>query len=183
MSPILAMPVSFLRIVGALVLCCGLAACAGLPAQSYVSPRVNGKTYDGFLAYGAFSDLAVEGAFEQAMCDRLRAAGHACETMLEAAPPTAPQNGASRHRAALGSGAQAVITIELADPTTASRRILAGGRPGYRVSVVDTATQKVVARIAVEGQHSDALPGRRGRALAKAVVHALKHRKLLTQRP
>lgn len=166
----------------AVVVCLGLTGCAGLPTQSFLAPGQKQTTYDGFLAYGAFSDLGVEGAFERAMCQRLLAAGHACQTMLSAAPPTAPQNGDSRHRAALGSGAQAVILIELADPGAASRRILADGRPGYRVSVVDAQSQKVVARLAIDGRKTDAPPERRAHAVARAVVRALKRDKLLTPR-
>ena len=31
------------------------------PADHYLAPAADGTTYDGFLAYGAFKDLVVEG--------------------------------------------------------------------------------------------------------------------------
>lgn len=174
------------RRAATLVLCLalpvGMTACAGLPTQSFIAPGAHDARYDGFLAYGAFSDLAVEGAYEKAMCRQLLAAGHACETMLDAASPTAPQNGASRRRAAVGSGAQAVVMIELLDPDADSRRILASGRPGYRVSLIDIKSQKVVARFAIEGRKSHEGPAARAKRVARAVTHALQQRHLLKQR-
>lgn len=169
-----------IAVIGLLLLASG---CAGLPTQSFVSSTVEQPRYDGFMAYAAFSDLGVEGAFESALCDRLHDTRHACETMLAAAPPTRPQDAASRHQAALASGAQAVILIELADPETASRRILAGGRPGYRISVVDTTSQKTVARLAIEGsKNRQQIPEPRARALAEAIVAALREDNLLRSR-
>ncbi|AWN16399.1 hypothetical protein [Salinisphaera sp. LB1] len=159
-----------------------LAGCAaGLPTQAFMSPSAAHTHYDGFLAYAAFSDLAVEGAYEKALCRQLLSAGHACDTMLQAAPPTRPQNGDSRHWAALNSGAQAIVVIELADPKAASRRILDNGRIGYRVSLIDVNTQKVMARFAIDDGRSRHLSSRAD-ALAAAVVHALKQRQLLTRR-
>ncbi|HET7313835.1 hypothetical protein, partial [Salinisphaera sp.] len=116
--------------IPALVLLLSLGGCPSLATQTFAPSNARGVRYDGFMAYAAFSDLAVEGAFEHALCQRLHAAGHACETMLHAAPPTEKQTGASRRRAAETSGAQAVVMVELADPDTASRRILANGQPG-----------------------------------------------------
>ncbi len=165
----------------AIVVGCAAGGCAGLPTQAFVSPGTVNTRYDGFLAYGAFSDLAVEGAYEKAMCRRLLAVGHACNTMLQSAPPTVPQDGDSRHRAALSSGAQAIVVIELADPKAASRRILDNGRIGYRVSLIDVKTQKVIARFAVDDGRSGDL-SRRAQALAQAVVRALEQRNLLARR-
>ncbi|WP_423821522.1 hypothetical protein V5738_14395 [Salinisphaera sp. SPP-AMP-43] len=169
-----------IAVIGLLLLASG---CAGLPTQSFVSSTAEQPRYDGFMAYAAFSDLGVEGAFESALCDRLHDTRHACETMLDAAPPTRSQNAASRHRAALASGAQAVILIELADPAATSRRILAGGRPGYRISVVDTASQEVIARLAIEGKNARRRSATaRAKTLAKAIVAALRENKLLKSR-
>lgn len=159
-----------------------LAGCAGLSTQSFLAPGAGHKTYDGFMAYAAFSDLAVEGAYEHAMCQRLLKAGHACNTMLQLASPTAPQNGASRQQAAMSSGAQAIVFIELANPKSESRRILDNGRPGYRVSLIDAKTQKVVARLAVDARRKPRGMKARAKALANAVVRALAQRKLLTQK-
>lgn len=168
-------------LIATAVLSTALAGCAGLPTQSFVSPSADGTSYDGFLAYGAFSDLAVEGAYEKALCRHLLAAGHACNTMLALVPPTVPQTGDSRQRAALKSGAQAVVIVELADPKAASRRILDDGRPGYRVTLTDAQKQKLMARFAIDDGRSRNL-SERADALADAVVQALRRRKLLQQR-
>lgn len=160
-----------------------LAGCSTLPTQTFAPAAARSGPYDGFMAYAAFSDLGVEGRFEQALCQRLHAAGHACDTMLHAAPPIAKQTGASRQRAAAASGAQAVIMVELADPDTSSRRILAGGRPGYRISLIDLSRHQVVSRIAIDGRAGDRSPGSRAGAVADAVVKALATHNLLTPRP
>ncbi|HET7314814.1 MAG TPA: hypothetical protein VFJ08_10725, partial [Salinisphaera sp.] len=96
------------------------------------------------------------------------------------APPTEKQTGASRRRAAETSGAQAVVMVELADPDTASRRILANGQPGYRVSLIDVSRHRVVARLAIEGRSGHRSPGSRAGAVADAVVKALAAHDLLT---
>lgn len=168
------------RLSSILIIASVVAGCAGLPTESFVAPATGGRTYDHFVAYAAFSDLGARGAFEHAMCARLKAAGETCETMLALTPPTQRHSGAGRRRAAAASGAQAVIVIELANPKAASRRILAAGRPGYRVSLVDLGRDRIVARFAVDGRRGNASPAPRARAVADAVFNALKKQQLLT---
>lgn len=152
------------------------------PSQAFINPASASRTYDGFLAYAAFKDLGVEGRYEQALCKRLEKAGHACVSMLALATPTRHQDGSSRARAATTSGAQASIVIELADPATDSRRLLADGRPGYRVSLIDTQSKRVVAVFAIEqGSHPAGLRQRAAR-LADAVVTSLAGNDLLPPR-
>ncbi|RJS91188.1 hypothetical protein D3260_16140 [Salinisphaera sp. Q1T1-3] len=163
-----------------------LAGCAGpVDTQTFIDPSVttNQTKYDGFLAYAAFKDLAVEGRFEKAMCQQLVSTGHACTPMLTAASPTRPQDAASRQRAMAHSGAQAALVIELADPDTTSRQMLANGCPGYRVSLVDTRTQRVIARMAIDtaGRSTEALPAK-AEAVARATVSALDRKGLLQPR-
>lgn len=167
-----------------LVLCVLAAGCAsGLRTQRFLAHGAGSSMrYDGFLAYAAFKDLSAEGRFEKALCQRLNQAGHACVPMLALATPTAPQDGASRQRAMRQSGAQAAVVIELADPDSASRRLLADGRIGYRVSVIDTKSQAVVARLAIENpRHANDLAAR-AHAVAQATVAALDSASLLRQR-
>lgn len=153
-----------------------LAGCSSLPTQSHVATD---QQYDGFLAYAAFSDLGVEGAFEKAICQRLQSQGHACRTMLEEVPPVVPGDQVDYYQAALASGAQAVVFIELADMDSQSRQVLANGQPAYRVSLLDTQTRAVVARFAVEGRPGRQQPRERGQALARAVTQALEQQHLL----
>lgn len=153
-----------------------LAGCSSLPIQSHVATD---QQYDGFLAYAAFSDLGVEGAFEKAICEHLQSQGHACQTMLEEVPPVVPGDQVDYYKAALASGAQAVIFVELADMDSQSRQVLANGQPAYRVSLLDTRTREVVARLAVEGRSGQHQPRERGQALAQAVAQALEQKRLL----
>ncbi|GAB3675393.1 hypothetical protein [Salinisphaera aquimarina] len=161
-----------------------LPGCATAPASyDFVDPAYDEIRYDGFMAYAAFADRAIEAAFEQALCKRLNSAGHACTTMLREAPPTREQDAASRHRASRASGAQATIVIEIADPQSVSRQIIAGGRPAYEVSLVDNADQLVTGRFYIEaGTHRDDSVARQARALADRITAALDEHSLLQQR-
>ena len=160
-----------------------LAGCASAPSYRFVDPAQQDMRYDGFLAYGAFADVAIEAAFEQALCDRLFAAGHACTSMLAAAPPTRQQDAASRHAASRASGAQATIVIELADMHTTSRRVIGHGRVAYNVRVIDNAGQQVTAQFAFDSA-SGARQSVATQAdeLARRIVSALKKESLLHQR-
>ncbi|WP_293623883.1 hypothetical protein [Salinisphaera sp.] len=161
----------------------GLAGCAGAPGYRFVDPAHQAQRYDGFLAYGAFADLAIEAAFEQALCDRLFAAGHACTPMLAAAPPTREQNAASRHAASRTSGAQATIVIELADMDTVSRRVIGQGRAAYNVRVIDNAAQQVSARFVFDSPDGARRSvAKQADALARRIVAALEAESLLYQR-
>jgi hypothetical protein len=135
------------------------------------------------MAYAAFADRAIEAAFEQALCKRLNTASHACTTMLHEAPPTREQDAASRHRASRTSGAQATIVVELADPQSVSRRIIAGARPACEVSLVDNAGQHVAGRLFIEQDnvrnHSVA---EQARVLADRITVALDAKSLLYKR-
>jgi len=156
-----------------------LAGCASSPEiASYLDPIAADHRYDGFLAYAAFTDLGLEARYENALCERLMSAGHACTTMLAAAPPTRDQDAASRHAATRASGAQATIVIELASPDSISRRLLADCAPGFEISVIDNANQQVVARVAIEITR-EAVDARR---LAAAISRALAATGLFYQR-
>ena len=173
------------RAVGLLaaILLLGLAAgCAATDTQSFIAPAAHNPRYDGFLAYGAFRDLGVEGRFEKALCERLAKAGHACVPMLAVATPTRPQDAASRQRAAHTSGAQAIVIIELADTHTTSRQVLTNGAPGYKVSLVDVSDQKVVAQFAIEGRTGKVPLASRAAQLADNIVVALQVQQLLYRR-
>ncbi|MES1949610.1 hypothetical protein S4A8_02085 [Salinisphaera sp. S4-8] len=171
------------RIVLTLV-CLMLAGCASTPAYRFVDPGYDDTRYDGFIAYAAFTDLAIEAAFEQALCKRLLAAGHACTPMLDAAPPTREQDGASRHAASRASGAQASIVIELADMDSVSRRVIGQARPAYNVRVVDNADQRVAVQLAIESPAgARAAVSQQADALARQIVAALDQAALLYQRP
>lgn len=135
------------------------------------------------MAYAAFADRTIEAAFEQALCVRLAAAGHACTTMLQAAPPTREQDSASRHQASRASGAQAIIVIELADPATVSRRLIAASRPAYEISVIDNARQQVVARVFLETDPAAQQPvTAKAEELARRIVAALGQSALFYER-
>jgi len=161
-----------------------LAGCAAAPAvDSFVDPAAAGQRYDGFLAYAAFSDLGVEANYEKALCLELRARGHACTTMLSAAPPTREQDAASRHAATRASGAQATIVIELADMESLSRRVIANARPAYDVSLVDNEQQQVVARFFLESPSSVRASVRsQSESLAQTIATAMARSSLLTER-
>lgn len=152
----------------------GAAGCASQPpVDRYQAANTGPLAYDGFLAYGAFKDLAVEGRFEKALCARLMQAGHACTPMLAIATPTSPQDSASRQRAMQDSGAQAALIVELLDPDTTSRRVLADGRPAYRVSVIDIASQAVVARLVIRNPDGANTLDARAKAVAEATSRSL----------
>jgi hypothetical protein len=173
----------WLRLATAGLLAVLLAGCAATPAYRFVDPAHDGARYDGFMAYGAFADPTIEAAFEQALCQRLLTAGHACTPMLRAAPPTREQNAASRHTASRTSGAQATILIELADMENASRRVIGAGRPAYEISVIDNKEQKVVAKLFMESrQRSGAAVAPQAEALAERIVTALAGESLLYER-
>ena len=159
------------------------AGCASVPtADRYLTAGARHKTYDGFLAYGAFKDLVVEGRFENALCARLKQAGQACVPMLAIATPTSCQDSATRQRAMRTSGAQAALVIELIDPNTASRQLLANGAPAFRVSVVDIKAQTIMARLTIENpQDADDLEARAD-AVAAATTRALVDAGLLQPR-
>ncbi|WP_123631827.1 hypothetical protein [Salinisphaera orenii] len=97
-----------------------------------VDPAHADTRYDGFIVYAAFDDVGLRMRYERALCARLIAAGHACTTMIAAAPPTREQDAASRHAASRNSGAQATLLIEFAEVTGDARRLLAGGAPATR---------------------------------------------------
>lgn len=162
-----------------------LVGCAAAPTSyRFVDPAYDGTRYDGFMAYAAFTDRAIEAAFEQALCEQLANTGHACTTMLQEAPPTREQDAASRHRASRKSGAQATIVIELADPETESRQLIGGGRPAYEVTVIDNDRQQVAARVFVDSGATDsARVADQANGLARQVVEALDQQSLLYQRP
>lgn len=161
-----------------------LAGCAAAPGgYSFVDPAYDDSRYDGFMAYAAFADHGIEAAFEQALCKRLNAAGHACATMLHEAPPTRAQDAASRHNASRTSGAQATIVIEIADPDSVSRQLIADGRPAYRVSLVDNDGQNVTARVFIEaGDNRNTSVARQARTLADRITTALDARSLFYER-
>jgi hypothetical protein len=175
------------RILALAATCVALATallgCASAPAYRFVDPAHEDSRYDGFLAYAAFADLAIEAAFERALCDRLFQAGHACTPMIKAAPPTREQDAASRHAASRASGAQATIMIELADMDTVSRRVIGHARPAYNVRVIDNAGQQVTAQFAFDSA-SGARQSVATQAdeLARRIVSALKKESLLYQR-
>lgn len=171
-----------LSVTVALALGLLLTACAGVRVSSFVDPAGHSRPYDGFLAYAAFSDLGIEAAYEQALCKRLHDAGHACTTLLKVAPPTREHTGASRHAAARDSGAQAVIIIELVDDDSSARQRLTEGGPGYRISLIDNASQTVVMRLAAQAPAGRRALRTRAAALAEAIVATLKDRALLLQR-
>ena len=159
------------------------AGCASGPtAERYLAAGAHDKTYDGFLAYRALKDLVIEGRFEKALCARLRQAGHACVPMLAIAMPTSPQDSTTRQRAMRTSGAQAALVIELIDPTTTSRQLLADGAPAYRVSVIDTKTQAIMARLAIENPRDANDLAARADAVAVATTRALEDAGLLQPR-
>lgn len=164
----------FKSLVCAVALAVGVAGCAHPPpVDRYQAADTGPLSYDGFLAYGAFKDLAVEGRFEKALCRRLMQAGHACTPMLAIATPTSPQDSASRQRAMQASGAQAALVVELLDPDTTSRRVLADGQPAYRVSVIDIASQAVVARLAISNPDTANTLNARANAVAEATTGSL----------
>ena len=161
-----------------------LGGCSAAPVYDFVDPAHRDARYDGFLAYAAFEDLALRAAFERALCARLYDAGHACETMLAAAPPTREQDAASRHAASRRSGAQATLLINLADTRSPERAALAQARPAYEISVLDNQQQTVVARFAMEAsdaRHGGSVPDRANR-LARRLVAALERESLLFER-
>lgn len=165
-----------------------LAACAsgprpeaGFGIDAVVDPAHADTRYDGFIVYAAFDDPGLRMRYERALCARLNAAGHACTTMIAAAPPTREQNAASRHAATRNSGAQATLLVELADSTGAARRQLAGGRPGYEIRVIDNGAQSVAQLITVAGR-GDGSVSQRSSALAAAVVAGLRSGSLLYER-
>ena len=178
------MLLDFYRRIALALVCLMLAGCASAPGYRFVDPGYEDTRYDGFIAYAAFTDLAIEAAFEHALCKRLYAAGHACTTMLDVAPPTREQDGASRHAASRANGAQASIVIELADMDSVSRRVIGHARPAYNVRVVDNADQRVAVQLAIESP-----AGTRGTVsqqadvLARQIVAALDQAALLFQRP
>jgi hypothetical protein len=173
----------FLRTVVVCLAAVLLAGCAATPVYRFVDPAHDGARYDGFMAYGAFADPTIEAAFEQALCERLLAAGHACTPMLRAAPPTREQDAASRHTASRTSGAQATILIELADIENASRRVIGAGRPAYEISVIDNKEQKVVAKLLMETRRRrGAAVAQEAEALADRIVAALAAESLLYER-
>ncbi|MES1924703.1 hypothetical protein T31B1_05230 [Salinisphaera sp. T31B1] len=152
----------------------GLAGCVTRPpADAMLDPAFEDTRYDGFLVYAAFDDLGAEARFERESCKRLIATGHACTTLLAAAPPTRAQNARSRHEASRRSGAQAIIVIELADPDTASRRLLAGRVPGFEVTLIDNESQQVVLAAAVSADPHDATLAERAHTLADSIVALL----------
>ncbi|MES1928419.1 hypothetical protein SADO_04150 [Salinisphaera dokdonensis CL-ES53] len=161
-----------------------LAGCASTPVYDFVDPAHRDARYDGFLAYAAFEDLALRAAFEDAVCTRLFKAGHACETMLSAAPPTREQDAASRHAASRRSGAQATLLINVADTQSPERASLAHGQPAYEISLLDNARQEVVARFATESQAKRGMSTRKqADRLARRLVGALERESLLFERP
>lgn len=160
-----------------------LLGCASAPAYRFVDRAHEDSRYDGFLAYAAFADLAIEAAFERALCARLLQAGHACTPMLDAAPPTREQDGASRHAASKASGAQASVVIELADTDSASRRAIGHGWPAFNVRVIDNADQAVSAQLAFEStRNARQSVAKQADELARRIVSALEHESLLYQR-
>ena len=161
-----------------------LAGCPSAPVYDFVDPAHRDARYDGFIAYAAFEDLALRAAFEEALCDRLFHAGHACETMLVAAAPTREQDAASRHAASQRSGAQATLLITVADTRSPERAALAHGQPAYEISVLDNERQTVVARFAMESQakHGTSVAQQADR-LAHRLVAALARESLLFARP
>ncbi|WP_348761233.1 hypothetical protein [uncultured Salinisphaera sp.] len=164
----------FKPLVGSLVLAMGVAGCASSPSvDRYPAAHTDVPAYDGFLAYGAFKDLSVEGRFEKALCARLMQAGHACTPMLAVATPTSPQDSASRQRAMQASGAQAALIVELLDPETTSRRLLADGRPAYRVSVIDIDSQALAAQLVIGDSKQAHTLKARAKAVAEATTGAL----------
>jgi hypothetical protein len=135
------------------------------------------------MAYAAFADRAIEAAFEQALCKRLNTASHACTTMLHEAPPTRERDAASRYRASQASGAQAMILIELADPDSVSRRVIAASRPACEISVVDTARQQVVARFLLKTHAgSERTVARQADVLTRGIVASLAQKTLFYER-
>ena len=159
-----------------------LSACAGSRIEAVVDPAHADTRYDGFIVYAAFDDVGLRMRYERALCARLIAAGHACTTMIAAAPPTREQDAASRHAASRNSGAQATLLIELAEGTGDARRLLAGGRPGYEIRVIDNSAQTVAQLISVAGRRDGSL-SQRAAELADAVVAGLRSGSLLYERP
>lgn len=148
-----------------------LSGCAAhLPTQSFVGAGTPARGYDAFAVYAAFKDLSAEATYERSICRALRQAGSQCAAMVDIASPTQSQDAHSREKAAARSGARAVIVVELADPKPASRRILDDGRPGYRISLIDSPHQRVVSRFTVNGQAGAHRMGPRARALAHALL-------------
>lgn len=147
-----------------------LAGCAAhLPTQSFLGAGTPSPGYRSFAVYAAFKDLSAEATYERVICRTLRRAGAHCAAMVDIAPPTQSQDAQSREKAAARSGAGAVIVVELADPKPASRRILDDGRPGYRVSLIDSAHARVVSRFTMDGQAGAHRLGMRARALASTL--------------
>lgn len=161
-----------------------LTGCASAPqSRTFLAPGLSPDTrYDGFLAYAAFKDIVVEDRFETALCKRLERARHACSTMLSEASPTRGQTGASRQRAARTSGAQALVSIELINPATASRQLLAAGQPAFDVRLVDLADGRIIARMAIQPERKHPSSNDDSQAVADAVVVALQRRHLLRSR-
>jgi hypothetical protein len=93
------------------------------------------------------------------------------------------QDAASRHRASRTSGAQATIVVELADPQSVSRRIIAGARPACEVSLVDNAGQHVAGRLFIEaGNVRNHSVAEQARVLADRITAALDEQLLLYER-
>ncbi len=170
-----------LRIITLLGTTAALAGCAATHTVGYVDPVYQGNQYGWFLSYAAFKDTALEAHYERAVCNRLRATGHTCTTMLEVLPPTRPESAQRRHQVSRQSSAGATIEIELAPHAQSSAvRQLGTNAQRFRITVFDNSTEAVAARFAITVPTHTATNARAIRmALASKLVNGLENKGLL----